>query len=313
MATTHDVPAGQGEPLSYPDSVVRDVVTTPEGVRLSSFAFGRADGPSVVFIMPVGLEARIVAPLANALGKTYRFITWETRLAPGADGALGETSCEVSSHLSDLEAVLDHYGLRGPVPLFSWCSSTQIALRFARERPERVASLIVVSPYLRGVIEESERRARNRKIYDRVVRRPGIADALVNEMQQTSALPDALMEEYQTTRLEIAEMVASPLLCAESLRRYASVMNALERIEPVDLAYQLEKPMLVVTGLRDRLASPDIARGIAERQGARVLTDPDCDHYIPVTPHRVLGGIESFLRETTAASVGYEQPQAAAV
>jgi pimeloyl-ACP methyl ester carboxylesterase len=288
--------------LSYAGSVARDTVKAHDGIALSSFRFGHAHADPLVFIMPAGLEARIVAPLANALAKRYRVITWETRLSPGLDGADTETACDMGSHVRDVKAAFDHHGIQGPAPVFSWCSSTQIALQFAREFPDLVASLVLISPYLRGVVADSQRRERNRKLYARVVKKPDMASTLVETTRSIATNADAMKAQYQAHHIEVAEMVARPLMQARTLLRYSRVMNGLDLAEPFDLGTQLSKPILVVSGLKDQLADPAIARSIVEQQhGARLLTDPDCDHYIPVTPGVVLPGIEYFLRDTISS------------
>jgi pimeloyl-ACP methyl ester carboxylesterase len=147
--------------LEFPHGVEYGKITSFDGLQLRSVEVGRSEGTIAVLLMPAGLQPRIVAPLAVALAKNYRFVTWETRLSPGSDGD-DNTACDVEAHLGDLRAIVDVYAGATPVHLIAWCSSAQLAIRYARRRPGHVASMTLIGPYLRGIVADPERRLRNR-------------------------------------------------------------------------------------------------------------------------------------------------------
>lgn len=108
---------------------------------------GRPDAPQVVM-----LHGLVIDRLSSY------FCTIATRLAQEADVHLydmrGHGSSDVppsgytvADHVSDLAALLDEWGVDEPVHLFGNSFGSAVALAFAHEHPDRVASLFLIEAH----------------------------------------------------------------------------------------------------------------------------------------------------------------------
>jgi pimeloyl-ACP methyl ester carboxylesterase len=132
--------------------------TTEDGVRIAYATYG-GDGPPL-FVLPdiVGQEATWRHPdgraLFEAIGAGRRLITYDAR-GTGSSGRIADYT-SLDCWVRDVAAVTDHLGLAS-VTLFPLQGiSSAIALRFAAQRPETIASLVlfgamIVKPRVEGI------------------------------------------------------------------------------------------------------------------------------------------------------------------
>ncbi|MBM3533354.1 MAG: alpha/beta hydrolase [Alphaproteobacteria bacterium] len=112
------------------------------GARLAGEISGR--GPAVVFLHAGLADLRMWRTQMERLAADRQVIAYDRR-------GFGRTraSSQVFSHVDDLEAVLDHFGLRSAT-LVGCSQGGRIAIDFALVHPERVSALALVAPAVTG-------------------------------------------------------------------------------------------------------------------------------------------------------------------
>lgn len=262
----------------------QSAVLTRDGVRLTTYATGSAHWPTLLFVNPLGLSVDLIAPLAALLGERYRFITWEARLSPGPHGNPLETNCDVSSYVEDIACVLDHFAIRCATGLLAWCSGCESALRFTHACPDRVASLVLISPLVRGCGVPSEFSRQNRAVYARVLRRPEIAADVARVLSPAAMDPEALKTKVRTQELEVAKQIMRPFTSADALLRQALAITQVygdDSTPAIDPDLELQVPLLALSGLRDDVVDTEIAERLVRNQPrARIVRDSTGDHYM---------------------------------
>jgi pimeloyl-ACP methyl ester carboxylesterase len=278
-----------------------DDVLAIDGIRLRAYSMGPRTARCLVFANALGLSAELLAPLMASLATTYRVITWDARLSPGPDGDPRNTSCTPEAFTADIGNILAHYDVAQAMALIGWCSGAEAALRFAQLEPRRLGALILFSPLIRGLGEVSEFSKRNQKIYERVLRRPEMAEVIARIMDPAHADLTGLQERNHTSDPEIARQIARPFASGPAILRHVVASHGLYQ-GPTATSFPLagtEVPLLCLIGATDRVVDTSVAGTLVKAQShvhAAVWEDPSGDHYLPCRPDRVEPVLRRFLQ-----------------
>jgi len=112
------------------------------------------DGQLIVLLHEMGGSIESFDPLMDLLGGAGRILRYDLRGFGGASKVRGTVDLDV--HVRDLELLLARLADTGTVHLCGMATGAAVALRFAARFPDRVRSLLLMSPSL-GI--SPERRA----------------------------------------------------------------------------------------------------------------------------------------------------------
>jgi pimeloyl-ACP methyl ester carboxylesterase len=265
------------------------------GVQLLERPQGRiaytdeGDGPLVVLVPGMGDLRSTYAGLGAHLRRAgHRVVTIDVRGHGDSDTTFTETGDSATA--DDLAALLD--ALHEPAVLLGNSFGGSAAVIAAARRPDAVAGLVLISPFLRETASPTAMRL-NRLLYRALFARPWgvhVWAAYYARVLNRGRAPEHLAEHVA----EIRDSLARPGRLA-AFRRLAVRLDHRE-VEPHLDA--VRAPVLVVVGDRD----PDYrdpAGALAwmgQRIGARTLLVPDAAHYAHAQrPDLVLPAVDAFL------------------
>jgi len=270
-----------------------------DGTRLRYFDTG-GDLPAVV--LANGLGGPIVAwkPYLARWREKYRVITWDYRGLYGSTLPARDADLSIESHASDLRCVLDAAGI-SRAAILGWSMGVQVGLEFYSQSPQRVSKLALLNGTfgkpLRGVplpfsglalprLVKGAQKAhfvgtkilhglsRSRMSYGALRKLRVIAPGL------TESHFHAMIGEFKSVDLEI-------------------YFDLLARLGEHDAEAQLRHvriPTLVITGSRDILTPPSLARKIAaEVPNSELFVITGATHYAAAEyPEIVASRVEKF-------------------
>ncbi|MBX3531046.1 MAG: alpha/beta hydrolase [Rhizobiaceae bacterium] len=194
-------------------------------------------------------------------------------------------------HCADLAALLDHLALKRPL-LVGLSLGANIALRFAAERPDRVAGIVLASPGLPGHVWTEER--------------PPDAARAIGKARGVEAA-----RAFWGSHPIFASLAAYPSARAEVMRMLAGYSGWHWREDDVqapaapiiDRLETIATPALVLSGGLDVTGYRDIADVLARRlPNARLVRYPDCGHMLTMErPDAVNAEIAAFAAKLPAA------------
>jgi proline iminopeptidase len=119
-------------------------VTVPTDVKLAYEVVG--SGPDTVVMLNggVGLHHAYLSDLARALAPGHAIILYDQR-ARGQSDAAPDSTLSMATDLRDLDALRDHFHLNR-VSLFGHHWGAVLAALYAKQHPDRVNRLVLVSP-----------------------------------------------------------------------------------------------------------------------------------------------------------------------
>jgi pimeloyl-ACP methyl ester carboxylesterase len=243
-------PDEDGDVVAEPGPSEADAVQPPElqdredsfaevnGTRL--FYEARGSGPSLVLISGANLDSRLWDELFGELAERFRVVRYDPR-------GTGKSNVpeELFSHYEDLHALLDFLKVE-TTHLLGFSFGGGVALDFAVQYPERVRSLILVSPglsswkdeltpVLAGLSEVAEKEGRAKAI-ELLLTDPSMPTA---EHKEARELMRAILED-------------SPRLF-DSGFAYLRLMEPLD--PPVEARLtEIKVPTLLIAGERDNPA-----------------------------------------------------------
>ena len=204
-----------------------------------------------------------------ALGESYRCLLHDFRGQLLSDKP--EEPWTMEDHAADFQALLDHLEI-DRCHLVGTSYGGEVALIFAATRPERVASLAVIS----SVSEIGPELDRAVAVW---------ADAASNapESLYRVALPHNFSPGFVAANPKVIEMGEERLRgCPPEV--FPAFVRLIEAFRALDVTASLERiacPTLVVVGGADRLKPPRYSRLIAERiPGAEYLSIPGAGHAV---------------------------------
>src|SRR5439155_2527053 len=95
------------------------------------------------------LESPVWRPLLNELSRHLTYVRYDQRGCGLSDRAFAGLSLD--AWVSDLEAVVDHFGLRR-FAMLGMSQGGSVAVEYIRRHPERVSHLVLVGAYARGAL-----------------------------------------------------------------------------------------------------------------------------------------------------------------
>jgi pimeloyl-ACP methyl ester carboxylesterase len=270
---------------------------------IAYYQAGAAESGRPVLVLANGLGGPVSAfrhQVAH-FGERYRIVTWDYR---GLYGSRSETAIDrfdVAAQADDLERVLDAAGVDRAV-FVGWSMGVQVVLELLARAPERASHLVLmsgtyrrpfasvrlpaaerwISPLIGGALENTDlltrvvlRLAQSRRAADWIRRL-----RIVNPRLETNELL-ALAEQFKTIDFDV----------------YLRTLRALNEHDGSRALAHLSSPVLVVTGSRDILLPPRVARDLVGRLSrAELYVVTDGTHYAPAEfPELVNSRIDRFL------------------
>jgi pimeloyl-ACP methyl ester carboxylesterase len=268
---------------------------------------GGASGPVLVLANGLGGPVAAFRHQVEHFAKRYRVVTWDYRGLYGSRSVTPLERVDVPAHAQDLERVLDTLGVERAV-FIGWSMGVQVVLELVARAPSRASHLVLMSgtyrrpfasvrlpgadrwlsPLVGGARENSvlvsrvvERLARSRRAAEWVRRL-----RIVHPSLETNALL-ALAEEFTTIDFDV----------------YFRTLNALNEHDASPALARVRAPALVVTGSRDLILPPSVARELARRlPRAELFVVPRGTHYAPAEfPEIVNQRIDRFLSAHASA------------
>lgn len=264
-----------------------------DGIALSAYTGGNPVGPAVVLVNALGIPALIWLPLAKRLAAPFRFLTWESRWVPNADGTFDPERCAIGHHVEDLISLLDANCVEA-AHIIGWCNGAQVALKFASLHPERSLSLVIANgafnlpqsvprthyeKTVRASMSEIATSMRSAELFHRLITgsRPefdGEADP-GQRAGQTFSLPACVNPALRN-------IINAPFRTPELLYRYAHMISQSFREPEHAWTIGITAPTMIIASSNDQIASVEAAREIAGRiKGAQlVILEGDNHHGI---------------------------------
>jgi 3-oxoadipate enol-lactonase len=196
---------------------------------------GRRDGAPIVFINALGCDLRIWTEVAEILAPDFRIVTYDKR-GHGLSES-GPDKCEMADYAGDLIGLLDSVGV-GRATIVGLSIGGVIAQEFYRQRPERVAALVLCDTAAKIGTDESW----DQRIAE--VERGGV------ERIADSVLERWFTAEFRASRApELAGIRA--MLTRTPRQGYLAACGALKRADLRPYAGRIEAPTLCLVGDED--------------------------------------------------------------
>jgi len=196
---------------------------------------GQRDAPALVFINSLGCDLRIWTEVAEILAPDFRIVTYDKR-GHGLSES-GPDKSDMGDYARDLAALLDSAGV-GRATIVGRSIGGLIAQEFYRQRPERVAALVLCDTAAKIGTDESW----DQRIAE--VERGGI-----------EAIADSVLERWFTAEVrarrsaELAGMRA--MLTRTPKQGYLAACGALKRADLRPYAERIQAPTLCLVGDED--------------------------------------------------------------
>lgn len=247
-------------------------VASWDGQRIQSYARGEESSPPVMFINAYGMPLQFAVPLSRIMSKTHRFITWDSRWVPDTTQPFEEEKCNSLTHVKDLIAVLDEFGIE-QCALVGWSSGAQVCLRALAEFPDRFSCGVLlnsgVSLATDSVIE-TEYQQSLRSLFPKIAGNRSAAklycDLIYGDTTKVGLKDQgSIGSMLNSLDPELMNMTSAPFKNPESLYRYANMLY--RNFEEDDAAFtdQINLPVLVYGSEEDEVTHVDVAKELSKR------------------------------------------------
>lgn len=250
-------------------------------------------GPLVVLLHGIGGGRQNWQAQLDAFAPHFAAAAWDARGFGASDDYAGPL--EFADFSADLERVLDHFGAAKTL-LVGLSMGGRIALDFYGRHPERVAALVLADTSVarRGPRKEEIAawlEARRRPLVEEGKEPRDIAESIARTLVDPETSPTAFNH-----------MVAS--IGALRKESYLKTLEAVTRYEGFPPFERVDVPTLVLTGERDRIAPPELARlAAAEIPGAQLVILPGVGHMSNLEdPQGFNAAVLPFLASVVGAS-----------
>jgi pimeloyl-ACP methyl ester carboxylesterase len=242
-------------------------VRTDDGVDLVYQSFGR--GPAIVFANGIGVRYPGAVRQVQALRPCYRIITWDYRgMGPSV---MSDPAGDVSMPRQALDAlaIMDRLEVQRAI-FVGWSMGVQVALEAIRLQPQRVAGFVALfgtygQPFRTGLPGPLGRIVEG--IFAFGKRHPMLPQLLLDfgttfpwiTFQALSRIAfvgrDVDREVFDVNVRGVAEV---------EKRLYLRTMLELAEHDAADMLPRVSCPAMIVSGQRDWLTPPPVARRMAE-------------------------------------------------
>jgi pimeloyl-ACP methyl ester carboxylesterase len=276
-------------------------LTRRDGALLAAYQGGAQDRPVLVLANGLGGPVSAFRHQLSHFEDRYRILTWDYRGLYGSRSSEPPERVDIPAQAEDLEDLLAAAGVERAI-FMGWSMGVQVVLELCVRRPDLASALILVNGTFRRPFA--------------ALRLPGsglILPGLVERAREHHGVGERLVRLLSRSRLA-AEWVrrlrlVSPTLSTDELldlaREFETLdlevyLRTLAELHRHDVTHGLDgvdAPTLVVTGSRDPLFSPRVARDLAGRlRRAELFVVPKATHYAPVEFPAILNHrIDRFL------------------
>jgi pimeloyl-ACP methyl ester carboxylesterase len=275
-------------------------LTRRDGAHLAGYQ-GGSTGPVIVLANGLGGPVSAFRHQLAHFGHRYRTLTWDYRGLYGSRSEEPPVRVDIAAQADDLEDLLEAAAVEQAI-FVGWSMGVQVVLELCARRPELASELVLINGtyrqpfsslrlpgsafFLPGLVERAREHHEIGEWLLRRVARSRRAAAwvrrlhLVSPALSTDDLLD-LARDFETIDLEV----------------YLRTLGELHRHDASRGLSGLDARTLVVTGARDPLFSPRVARDLVGRlPRAELYVVPKATHYAPVEFPRLLNDrIDRFL------------------
>ena len=222
---------------------------TVNDVVLHARAGREEHGRPLVFVNSLGTDYRIWHKVAHALrGKHFRFLFHDKRGHGLSD--VGETPYEMADHVSDVAALMDHYGMKEAI-VCGISVGGMIALGLADARPDLVSALVLCNT----AHKIGTRAAWDERIS--TVAATGLSHLWpqIERAWFTASYRKERAEEVRGIRNMVTRCHAGG---------YIGTCFAIRDTDYTEAAKNISVPTLVLGASQDLSTPPDVVKGMAE-------------------------------------------------
>ncbi len=274
-----------------------------EGAELYYRTIGVGE-PIVIVHGGPGLEHSYLLPGMEALGETYRLLLYDQRGLGRSTGALDSISISMERYIADLESIRELAGVeRMNLLAHSWGSL--LATMYALEHPDRIKTLILMSPVEPGSRYQAEagantqarRSPEDAAAIDSLVRSAGF------EQNDPETLGRVFHHAFRGTFADPARAEDLVLTLTERTARQgrdvaALLMTPLANLDLWDSLDDLTAPVLIVHGDRDPIPLAMVEEMVARLPDARLAVLNEVGHFPFIeSPGELFGAIQRFLED----------------
>lgn len=118
------------------------------------YAFQNGTARPLLVVSSTGIPVRVWSYLLNDHSQGRRYLLVQSRAGPLVEGGLLQES-SLWEDVEDITNVLLEAAI-GEFDILSWCNGARVALELARAMPERVRSLVLLSPTFYGSVDPAK-------------------------------------------------------------------------------------------------------------------------------------------------------------
>ena len=283
----------------------------PDGTRLRYYvdlAPREADRPVLVIAAGLGGGIDAWAPMLERLAGRVNVVALDYRGLYGSGPAPDQAAYSVAHHAADLEALLDHERIAGPV-LAGWSMGVQVNLEFCRRQPRRPRAMIAIHgtfgrPLDTAFGSDVARRV-SPHVFDamrrhgpwlgrtaaRLVASERVRAGFVAAAQRLGLMDDAL------DAAAFARMAEG--FVGLDLAAYADIFEHLGEHDASELLPAIRVPTLVIAGGKDRMSPAHLSeRMVRELADAELCLLERATHFgLLEYPEIIAARVERFLDE----------------
>lgn len=280
---------------------------SPSGVR---YILSKGEGRPLLIISTTGAPVRIWSTLLNDPDLRRPCLTIQSRAGSFLEGGTPNKS-SLLQDVADIQEVLRAINL-DRVDIVAWCNGSRPAIALAREEPERVASLMLVSPTFHGSMatekypspfEDQLVSAYEIVINDEDVGRSlisGLTEPGMTEPGQLPRIPEKRVSSVlRLPPRAVAKDLLVPLSSIDYFKNYIDRVLGDETYDVRAALQEVRCPILLVTGTHDAAINTQLARDLLSTHGRDVLqvTISGAGHHI----HLLQYSYFKYLLDTLAA------------
>ncbi|OWW21026.1 alpha/beta fold hydrolase [Noviherbaspirillum denitrificans] len=288
----------------------------PGGGELVAYECGDAGKPAVLLANAYGMPVDVWFPLAVALRRTHRVLTWDCRGLPDMSGDAQQFDAMdvgTDTYVDDVFTVARAFGVE-QAALAGWSTGALVAAKAAARAPGFVTSLALLhgSFMLKG--SELSKFQKNMKLLmPKVASSRGTARMMFNMVfsQEQRSFMFSWADQMLKRKVEqmmgqtdpaYQHLIAMPTRGVEEVYRYARMVTRFVDDAPEKWLGRIAAPTLLVTAHGDSTAHPDgTCRAAALIPGAQLEVARDGDHFTFYNRQDLRERVVSFLREPAAA------------
>jgi 3-oxoadipate enol-lactonase len=271
---------------------VFDILVEP-GCYIRAYDSQLKDQETVVLVIPCGMPALLVQSWVDALGTSFRVLTWESRGLFGKCDDFELIGKDLTSQASDLKSLLNHLGIKS-AHIMGLCGGAAIALCAASTFPDSILSLSLWhGDYDFGDnVSKTAHQTDLMSMLSRVSSSREFAKAMYALFSRPSVL--------KSIRGDHAHLMLYPYASSEILYRYGQLNGNIMTTNLQPYLAHITQPTLLVTSKEDHTANPEgSVYAHAGIEGSELSIAETGDHVsLFEAPSHLVQTLLSFLKKT---------------